>query len=228
MSWIQTASGRRFDLAAPEAAMVDFDTDVPDALARIARFTGHIGAGPYSVAQHSVHCCDVVLTETGDPLAAAYALLHDAHEAYIGDWSTPLKQAIEMRAEIDGGANEADLAMDALRRLEHGVVEAVHAAAGLPLPTNLHKMIVKDIDYRMLHAERRQLLDTKLRPSQAWWYDGTPEEPRPIRSLGALGVWPWPYAADRFRTRFRDILPKARQMLARRAAAGPLHRRRAP
>ncbi len=204
--------------------MVDFDTDVPDALARIARFTGHIGAGPYSVAQHSVHCCDVVLAETGDPLAAAYALLHDAHEAYIGDWSTPLKQAIGAVARLGAHsrAEPAELAAivdETLTTLEWQVISAVHAAAGLPLPGHLHKTIVKDIDYRMLHAERRQLLDTKRRPSQAWWYDGTPEQPRSIRSLGALGVWPWPDAADRFRTRFRDILPKARQMLARRGAA---------
>jgi hypothetical protein len=219
VSWIQTASGRRFDLAAPEAAMVDFDTDVPDALARIARFTGHIGSGPYSVAQHSVHCCDVVLAETGDPLAAAYALLHDAHEAYIGDWSTPLKQAISTVERGCDVLQHFGHVEQTLKRLEDRVIEAVHAAAGLPLPGHLHKTIVKDIDYRMLHAERRQLLDTKLRPSQAWWYDGTPEQPRPIRSLGALGVWPWPYAADRFRTRFRDILPKARHMLAQRGAA---------
>lgn len=218
MSWIQTASGRRFHLATPQASMVDFEIDVPDALARIARFTGHIGAGPYSVAQHSVHCCDVVLAETGDPVAAAYALLHDAHEAYIGDWSTPLKQAISV-LESDLCGSKGGGAEKTLKRLEDGIVAVVHAAAGLPLPGHLHKTIVKDIDYRMLHAERRQLLDTKLRPSQAWWYDGTPEQPRPIRSLGALGVWPWPYAADRFRTRFRDILPKARQMLGRRGAA---------
>jgi len=224
VSWIQTASGRRFDLAAPQSAMVDFDIDVPDALARIARFTGHIGAGPYSVAQHSVHCCGVALAETGDPLAAAYALLHDAKEFAIGDWSTPLKQAIRaVSARGTSGEDDADVATRhviwTLDTLEHGVDVAVHEAAGLPLPNAHYRAIVKDIDYRMLHAERRQLLDTKLRPSQAWWYDGTPGEPRPIRSLGALGVWPWPYAADRFRTRFRDILPKARQMLAQRGAA---------
>lgn len=220
MSWIQTASGRRFDLATPQSAMVDFDTDVPDALARIARFTGHIGGGPYSVAQHSVHCCDVVLAETGDPLAAAYALLHDAHEAYIGDWSTPLKHAISATADaIDETGATRRTVESTLAVMERRVVSAILGAAGLPEPGYGHRSIVKDIDYRMLHAERRQLLDTKLRPSQAWWYDGTPEQPRPIRSLGALGVWPWPYAADRFRTRFRDILPKARQMLAQRGAA---------
>ncbi len=218
MTWIQTASGRRFDLVSPRAADVDFDTDVPDALARLARFTGHIGAGPYSVAQHSVHCCDVVMAETGDPVAAAYALLHDAHEAYIGDWSTPLKGAIECVASRHGGAHLADSLMDILGDLETAVEAAVHEAAGLPLDQR-PKAIVKDIDFRMLHAERRQLLDTKIRPSQAWWYDGTTFEPRPIRCLGGLSAWPWPYAADRFRLRYREIVPRAREQLRRRGTA---------
>ena len=224
MTWIQTASGRRFDLASPTTAMVDFDTDVPDALARLARFTGHIGSGPYSVAQHSVHCCDAVWRETGDPVAAAYALLHDAHEAYIGDWSTPLKQAIRaVSARGTSGEEDADVETRhigwTLDTLEAGAVAAVHQAAGVPLPSSHYRAIVKDIDYRMLHVERRQLLDPGDCAVQRWWYDGTKEMPRPIRSLPRLAVWTWPVAADGFRTMFRHYLPLARQRLAQRGAA---------
>ncbi len=218
MTWIQTASGRRFDLAAPRAEDVDFEIDVPDALARLARFAGHIGAGPYSVAQHSVHCCDTIITETGDPVAAAYALLHDAHEAYIGDWSTPLKGAIERAADRKGGAHLGEDLMGILGDLEIAVEAAVHEAAGLPLAQR-PKAIVKDIDFRMLHMERRQLLDPGIGRAQAWWYDGTRLEPRPIKSLGGMSVWPWPYAADRFRLRFRDVVPVARERLRERGAA---------
>lgn len=218
MTWIQTASGRRFDLVSPRASDVDFDVDVPDALARLARFTGHIGSGPYSVAQHSVHCCDVVLTEIGDPVAAAYALLHDAHEAYIGDWSTPLKGAIECAASRKGGAHLGEQLMDVLGDLETAVEAAVHEAAGLPLALR-PKAVVKDIDFRMLHMERRQLLDPGIGRAQAWWYDGTRHEPRPIKSLGGMSAWPWPYAADRFRLRFREVVPAAREALRQRGAA---------
>jgi hypothetical protein len=216
MTWIQTASGRRFDLANPRAADIDFDTDVPDALARIARFTGHINAGPYSVAQHSVHCCDVVYGETGDPVAAAYALLHDAHEAYIGDWSTPLKQAIRQVAEEGTSFDVAGILCEALDRFEARVEDAIHAAAGLPWSLSpRNKMIVKDVDRRLLHAERKQLLDGAGHPRHRWFYDD-----KPPKAVGlVLRIMPWPQAADQFRERFRRIVPEALALIAKRGSA---------
>ena len=216
MTWIQTASGRRFDLANPCAADVDFDTDVPDALARIARFTGHINAGPYSVAQHSVHCCDVVYADTGCPVAASYALLHDAHEAYIGDWSTPLKQAIRHVAygkDID----DERIVSHTLDCFETRVEEAIHTAAGLPWPLSpRNKMIVKDVDHRLLHAERKQLLDGAGHPRHRWFYDGD----KPPKGVGlVLRIMPWTQAADQLRERFRRIVPEALALIAKRGAA---------
>lgn len=55
------------------------------ALSHINRYNGHVGC--YSVAQH---CCLVA-----DQLDEEYklsGLLHDAHEAFIGDISAPLKR----------------------------------------------------------------------------------------------------------------------------------------
>lgn len=212
MTWIQTASGRRFDLAAPRAEDVDFTVDVPDALARLARFTGHIGSGVYSVAQHSVLCCDTVMMESGDKLAAAYALLHDAKEYALGDWSTPLKQAIEVAAS-QIGVSWSSAIRATLDRLEDNIDQAIHEAAGLPLRyRNDH--IIKSVDLRMLQAERRQLLDRADQPAPKWWWDGTEHEPKPIRSLGRLTVWPWPLAASHFRARFNALVPEAQKILA--------------
>jgi uncharacterized protein len=59
--------------------------DIAHCLARIARFNGACD-GHVSVAQHCVHVSNLVPA----PLAA-WGLLHDAHEAYIGDQSSPLK-----------------------------------------------------------------------------------------------------------------------------------------
>lgn len=69
--------------------MVDVE-DVAHALSNINRFTGHT-AYAYSVAQHCV-AVSRYLELTGQPVPVQYAgLMHDAHEAYFGDISAPLK-----------------------------------------------------------------------------------------------------------------------------------------
>ena len=94
MTWLQTGSNRAFDLLKPDPAQVDFDIDIAEALARIPRYTGHVRPGPYSVAQHCIVGADIVFRDTHDREAAAAFLLHDAHEAYIGDIATPVAQAL--------------------------------------------------------------------------------------------------------------------------------------
>ena len=118
--WILTASGRPFALLHPEDSAIDID-DIAEALAKLCRWTGHTTKF-YSVAQHSGIVHDIL------PLnARPYALLHDAHEAYIGDWSTPLKQAVRAA----GGAETAQ-AIDAVT---DRIDAAIHRAAGLALAT---------------------------------------------------------------------------------------------
>jgi uncharacterized protein len=117
--WIQTRSGIAFDLVDPRPSTVDLG-DIAFSLAHINRFTGHVGC--YSVAQHSVLVSHAVLPEH-----ARVALMHDAHEAYVGDISSPLKtllpgfKAIEQRVwaaiaerfdlqlELPGDVKRADL-----------------------------------------------------------------------------------------------------------------------
>jgi hypothetical protein len=94
--YMMTRSGRRFYFADPDPSEILL-SDIDYALRHLNRFTGHVG--PYSVATHSVsvmHCAQE-LGATDDECRAA--LLHDAHEAFVGDISSPLKLA--MRAVLD-------------------------------------------------------------------------------------------------------------------------------
>ena len=95
---ICTASGVYFDFRSPETSVID-PRDIAHALSLLCRYTGHTDRF-YSIAQHCVLASYIVPAEH-----AFAALMHDAHEAYVGDMSSPLKQlcqdykAIEDRCE---------------------------------------------------------------------------------------------------------------------------------
>lgn len=217
--WIQTGAGIAFDLFAPKREMVNFEIDIAEALARLPRFTGHIRSGGYSVAQHSVLGADALLRETGREEMAAAFLLHDAHEAYVGDMATPvawalagyigacaashtvLRERLEPKAVYDIGK---DIATAGMKALKGSLDEAIHTAAGIawPLPADV-AAAVKEMDLRMLATERRHLLG----PSPAPWHASV-ENARPVRLPGKLTVWPWPDAADAFRERLRRFIPQ--------------------
>jgi 5'-deoxynucleotidase YfbR-like HD superfamily hydrolase len=86
--WIQTFSGKRFQPLFPELDSICIE-DIARALSKICRFNGHIkNDGIYSVAQHSIYVSLECNIEDG-----LHGLLHDASEAYIGDWATPIKRS---------------------------------------------------------------------------------------------------------------------------------------
>jgi hypothetical protein len=199
--WLQTASGRAFDLVDPKAENVDFAVDIPEALARIPRFTGHAGA--YSVAQHCVLGADLLFAETGRPDYAAAFLLHDAHEAYLGDIATPIAEALNaVQAEqvrIAGTMTPGFI----IRVLKSRIDAAIFPAAGIafPLPTET-RVVVKDWDARMLMTERAHLM---AKPPAPWALEGL----QPIKVRGAIKPWPWPKPADEYRARLREWCPAA-------------------
>lgn len=84
--WVQTVNGHAVDLLEPDLSDVTID-EVAHSLARISRFNGHTACLlPYTVAEHSVHVSRLTGTLHG--------LLHDAHEAFMGDVVSPLKLAL--------------------------------------------------------------------------------------------------------------------------------------
>lgn len=168
---ILTVNGRYFDFLEPEKSEFSID-DIAHGLSNVCRFAGHTRSF-YSVAQHSYHVSFLV-----PPEHALAGLLHDAHEAFVGDVTTPLKQLLPQYKE-----------------LEHRIEKVVLARFGLSLP--LHPS-VKVADLKMLATERRDLMYTE--PDDEWrLLHGVIPEPSAIQ--------PWaPYSAYRhFLARFDHL-----------------------
>lgn len=167
--WIHTASGKKWYLAAPRWQDVDIH-DIALHLSRICRFTGACSRF-YSVAEHSYWVSYVV-----PPRMAMAGLLHDAHEAYVGDCSRPLKQLLPDYKYIEG--------------LNW---QAVSKAFGLPweLPPE-----VKAADNAMLLTERKALMQGLSEP---WAIDGAPAKI-------TIECWHHEWAAKRFLDRFEQLM----------------------
>jgi hypothetical protein len=107
--------------------------DVANALAKINRFTGH-SYEPISVARHSVYVSKLLDFDTR---TALYGLAHDAHEAIVGDKSTPYKRAI---AKAIGWE-----AYEKFRALETAADAACHKLFGLewPVPEDIVGLVHK-------------------------------------------------------------------------------------
>tara|TARA_R110002110_G_scaffold64634_3_gene178559 strand:+ start:3375 stop:3932 length:558 start_codon:yes stop_codon:yes gene_type:complete len=144
---MQTLTGRRVHFLDPKPSEISL-ADIAGHLAKINRFGGATRE-PYSVAQHSVEVAMIVPAPW-----RGYALLHDAHEAYIGDRLTPIKRA--MAALHPRG-------VDPFTILEDQFDRAIHQHFGLPWPLPPEAAAaVKQADLIMLATERRDLLNEHL------------------------------------------------------------------
>lgn len=90
---IYTAKGLEIDLENPSPEVIDIE-DIATGLANLCRFGGQVNRF-YSVAEH---CC--YMSQLMDRLHGIYGLMHDAHEAYLGDVISPLKQLINPHYKI--------------------------------------------------------------------------------------------------------------------------------
>lgn len=136
---------RVVDLLHFTPADVDFEA-IAKRLARLPRFAGGTRE-TYSVAQHSVFVCDTVPREF-----RPWALLHDAHEAFITDIPTPTLRALVAIAEdIDGSGNTIRRGLLALKS---GIDRAIFEAAGIGSPSDIAR---KEIAAADAHARRVEI-----------------------------------------------------------------------
>jgi len=140
-SAISTFRGRKFWPIDPRPEEVYIE-DIAHALSNQCRYNGHC-RWFYSVAQHSVLMSDALRNPKVPrfDLAAQWALLHDAAEAYLSDICTPVKRQIPGWAVI-----------------EDNLLKTIGMAFQLPWPP---PQVVRDADLRMLATEKRDLVTTK-------------------------------------------------------------------
>lgn len=141
MTWMITITGREHHLTSwQKLANTPTIEEVAHSLALINRFTGHTHR-PYSVAEHSLLVLHIARIEGASPAAQMAALLHDAHEAFVGDVSSPVKWTV-------GEPWDA---------FEHGQATALQSAFQVRSTMVAHRASVRRWDLTALATERRDL-----------------------------------------------------------------------
>jgi uncharacterized protein len=135
--WIQTYTGGVFWPLDPRPEEVRIE-DIAGALAKTCRYNGHTLLF-YSVAEHCV-----LLSRAVEPQYAAWALLHDAAEAYLSDVPSPVKRFLP-----------------GFREFEDRIMDAVTTRFQLPP----HKPIaVRQADFAILNDEKNALMAREPHP----------------------------------------------------------------
>ena len=171
-TWVMTYTGKRFYPFNPNPEDICIE-DIAYSLSNMCRFLGHCSPR-YSVAQHSVEVAVRVHRE--DPSQALAGLLHDAAEAYFGDYAGPGKKWLP----------------DVLA-LEDGITAAMEEKFGVVIRGN---ELVTSVDHRMTVTEFGLLMPE---------YDGDiglADEPFPVENLSYL----YSYEAEfNFKTVYYNI-----------------------
>lgn len=142
-SHMVTACGNEVDLRYPRVETITL-ADISHHLAQINRYTGACRR-PFSVAEHSLLVLEIVERVMAlDVHGKLAALMHDAHEAYTQDLSTPAKGQVG----------------DAWHVFEGRLQRTVLSAFALNAATHHHAVAIKQADLIALATERAQLLPT--------------------------------------------------------------------
>lgn len=151
MTWLPTYTGKAIDVFDPQPDQIDI-VDIAHQLAGRTRWGGATfwddKRHGMTIAEHSVR----VAIECPDEFKLD-GLLHDAAEAYLGDWQTPLKVRFPELMELED-------------RLHMQIAAKFGASLTIPL-------VVQQIDQRVLATEHRDLMRRLPRPCRAI------ETPRP-------------------------------------------------
>jgi hypothetical protein len=119
-----------FELEEPRAENVKM-SDIAYALGRICRFNGHLPKH-YSVAEHSVLVARELYSHE-----RIYGLLHDAAEAYLGDFPSPVKKLMNGYYE----------------KIEAPIMEAIYASLKIKPPSKHTSNNIHDVDMYMRSIE---------------------------------------------------------------------------
>lgn len=210
-AWLQILGSQPFDFVNPDPAVINIRS-IGVVLARIPRFGGNTESGVLSIAQHCVEGARAILRDTGDRVAAAAFLVHDGHEAMIGDDVPPKIEALaiiagELAGETDDWAetnreNAQHWVKAAFCELKRRADSVIYPAAGLPWPLPAEvACLVHEYDIRMLRTER----DRRMAKSPASWAPDI-ENAVPIEGVDC-SVWGESLAFALWMGVARELLP---------------------
>ncbi|KFC73224.1 hypothetical protein FG93_01968 [Bosea sp. LC85] len=211
--WAQTASGKALALGrvVPHGA-IDIRRDIAVPLGNTGRFANQMPTGViYPVAQHCNIGADWILAHYHDHRLALGFLLHEGHEAILGDWTEPVLSA--MQAQLDEMRQEAGadivprLSVKKMkRRLADPIDRYLHEEAGLlwPMPPHMRDLI-HIVDRRMLMTERQHLL---AQPPRRW--DDALERLQPLDLKHRIKPMPPAKAAENWILRFEQWSARVR------------------
>lgn len=155
---MQLHSGREFYPLDPHPSEITIGT-IAASLSKLCRFNGHCTSF-YSVAQHSI-----LVARNMPEEGRLEGLLHDAHEAFIGDITRPMKQALAAHGLALGP-----------------IVDRIDAAIATRFGLDFARWrdTIKEVDLRALATERRDL----MRPTIGGWEWQPLPEPYPEELRG--------------------------------------------
>ncbi|KXJ56543.1 MAG: hypothetical protein AXW12_00490 [Thalassospira sp. Nap_22] len=140
---MRSSNGRLIDLLDVKPSDIDF-LEIGYALSNLRRFTGHAHTH-WSVAQHCL-----LMTTLVTKTAAPYALLHDAHEMFSNDVSSPFKNAM---AQIIPDGDKAYRIL--CERFDAAIFEAAELI--YPIPSMIAYEI-KEADAMLCAAEQQAIM----------------------------------------------------------------------
>ena len=186
MNDIELLNGRTAHLPVPLPPEIDIQ-DIAVSLAKRCRFNGYC-SGFYSVADHSILVSQLLGRMPGFDHLRLPGLLHDAHEAYLSDIPTPVKEL---------------LGVDHIHLLENKVQTAIHSVLGVPEPTIDEARRVHLADRIVTRSEGQILMASN---GQHWTgFEDIEPDLQTIYDLSVIHSREWPEALERFLNTYIDL-----------------------
>lgn len=189
--------GNTFDMAAPDPREIDFFW-IAKTLSKINRYNGRNKHRGYSVAQHCVLAADYCNEHEFVGVRPHHALLHDAHEALIGDIITPFVKLIDAMGENEDIAAIIEYIK---YRWDHAIGIAAFGEYEVPdekFADRLRTLEMRKLDAKLFDIESRNLFG-KAAENHSFY----PDESHLNISQNQLKPWDARYAEERFLNAFK-------------------------
>lgn len=142
---ILTYTGATIDPLHPDPEKIHIE-DIAHSLSMLCRANGHFKSF-HSVAQHCMECYEEARARGLSERVQVFCFLHDAAEAYLGDFVSPVKYR-----------------MDDYREAEDRLLHAVYRKFAGSLPSKEEEDRVKEIDHTLLYYEFQALMGQPVGP----------------------------------------------------------------